>query len=352
MKPISQLLQFKAVQNGLFFGLLIFATLIFLWLVQDFIAPVFWAVVFGIVFYPLFRKWQRVLRWKWAASVLTILTILIVVFVPLYFIGSLVVKESITFAQYLSAHQDELVTQANLLISYIPDVGVSQEALVEKLTGFAETAVNWLSGQALAIGQGTFSFVVKFLLMLYVLFFIFRDGSRLGETLMRVLPLGDDRERELYRRFCSITRAIFKGTLVIALIQGAIGGTLFWIAGTEGVVLWAVVMAILSVIPAIGPGIIWMPAGLFLLFTGDVFGGLVLLIGGFFVLSTIDNLLRPILVGHDTKMPDVLILLSTLGGLSLFGIAGFIVGPVIAGFFLAMWAMFAHDYEHELETLG
>jgi len=141
----------------------------------------------------------------------------------------------------------------------------------------------------------------------------------------------------------TVARATVKGTLVIGLVQGFLGGVIFAILGIQGAVFWGVVMAILSLLPAIGAGLVWGPAAIFLLVAGQWIKGLILVAFGVLVISMVDNLLRPVLVGRDTKMPDYLVLLSTLGGLSLVGISGFILGPVIAALFIALWQMYEQD---------
>ena len=160
------------------------------------------------------------------------------------------------------------------------------------------------------------------------------------------------REKRLFRKFASTTRATVKGTFLIALIQGALGGILFFAVGISAPFLWGSIMGVLSVIPAIGPGIIWLPAGIILLVSGSIWQGIFVLVAGGLVISLIDNALRPIFVGKDTEMPDFLILLSTFGGLSVFGITGFIIGPIIAAFFLSMWNMFEEEYKKDLSTRG
>ena len=175
--------------------------------------------------------------------------------------------------------------------------------------------------------------------MLYLLFFFLRDGTRLLEGLVRALPLGDERERHLLGRFAEVSRATIKGTVVVGIVQGAIGGVAFAIIGLGAPVLWGVVMALLSILPAVGPSLVWLPAAIILLVNGEIVGGIALLAVGLLVIGFIDNLLRPILVGRDTRMPDYLILLSTLGGLAGFGLAGIIIGPIIAAFFLSIWQM-------------
>lgn len=143
-----------------------------------------------------------------------------------------------------------------------------------------------------------------------------------------------------------------KGTFIIGIVQGTLGGLLFWAVGIKGAVIWGSLMTVLSIIPAVGSFLVWFPAGVILLFTGHIWQGVVVLVVGTAIISLVDNLLRPPLVGKDTEMPDVLVLLSTLGGLSLFGISGFIIGPIIAAFFLSMWNMFEEEHRKELNEMG
>ena len=254
----SHLTLFMTVQNVLFFGLLTLGTLAFIWLIQGFIMPIFWAVVLAIVFNPVQNKLLTVIGNKTLASFLTLLTIVVVLFVPLWIVGGLVIEESISVYGRFSngeveVSQTSLVNQTVTALGYFEKYGIEQEVIREKLTSFAQATSGWLAQQAIVFGQATFSVVVSFFLMMYVLFFLLRDGRAIGKAVFHVLPLGDEREHGLFTNFSLITRSIFKGTLVIAVIQGTIGGILFWIAGIESVLLWAVVMMLLSIIPAIGP---------------------------------------------------------------------------------------------------
>ncbi len=353
----SQLTQFFTVQNTFFFGLLTIATIAFIWLIQDFIMPIFWATILAIVFKPTQEKWLTVLKNKTLASLLTLLTIIVVLFVPLWTVGGLVVQESVSVYNRFSNGSIEisgtsLTDQAVVAISYLERYGIKQEVVRDKFTSLAQSASQWFVRQVVGFGQATFSMVISFFLMIYILFFLLRDGPQIGRTIFHILPLGKEREQGLFTNFTRITRSIFKGTLVIAVIQGVIGGVLFWIAGVEGALLWAVVMTFFSIIPAIGPAIIWLPAGIILLLTGAIWQGVLIIAGGVIIISLIDNILRPILIGRDTKIPDAIVLISTLGGLTLFGITGVIIGPIIAGFFLSMWKIFEVDYRDSLETQG
>ena len=180
--------------------------------------------------------------------------------------------------------------------------------------------------------------------MLYVLYFFLRDGDQLLLAIARALPLGDARERALFERFTAVTRATLKGTLVVGAVQGTLGAIFFALLGLEGPVFWGAMMWACSLIPVIGPTIIWLPAALILIISGSVAKGLLLMGLGTFVIALADNILRPILVGRETRMPDFLVLLSTLGGLTLFGLSGFIAGPAIAALFITAWDMFAREY--------
>jgi predicted PurR-regulated permease PerM len=156
--------------------------------------------------------------------------------------------------------------------------------------------------------------------------------------------MGDEREVRLMRKFAQVSRATVKGTLVVAVVQGVLGGVLFSLVGIQAAIFWGVAMGILSILPAVGPMLVWLPAAVILLATGALWQGLVVIACGILIVSMVDNLLRPILVGRETHMPDYLVLVATLGGLTMFGLAGFVAGPIVAALFLVMWDMFADEY--------
>lgn len=192
-------------------------------------------------------------------------------------------------------------------------------------------------------------FVFMLFIMFYTLFFFFKDGPRLLKYLMRVSPLGDKYEAMLYEKFTSTARATLKSTLIVGGLQGTLGGIFFWIAGVEGALVWGIIMIALSVIPAIGSFIIWLPTGIIMLALGNIWQGLLILIGGMFI-SIIDNIIRPPLVGKDTQMHPLIVLFTTLGGIFLFGISGFVIGPIIASLFLAIISIYNFYYRGELDS--
>jgi predicted PurR-regulated permease PerM len=190
--------------------------------------------------------------------------------------------------------------------------------------------------------------------MVYAMFFFFKDGEKILEKIFYYLPLSDEDEALMLQRFSSITRATVKGTLVIGVLQGALAGVAFWVAGIEGAAFWGTIMAILSIVPGIGAALVWVPAVIYLFVTGQILAGILLLAWCAAVVGTVDNVLRPVLVGKDAKMPDLLILVGTLGGLFLFGPMGFIIGPIVCGLFLTIWEIYGATFKDVLppvETL-
>jgi predicted PurR-regulated permease PerM len=201
---------------------------------------------------------------------------------------------------------------------------------------------------ATELTAGTASLLLDLLVMLYAMFFFFRDGPKIIEKIFYYTPLTHEDEALLLERFTSVTRATIKGTVVIGVIQGALAGLGFWVAGIGGAAFWGTLMAVLSVVPGIGAALIWVPAVIYLFITGQSVPGVLLLIWCAAVVGTIDNILRPILVGKDAKMPDLLILIGTLGGLFLFGAIGFIVGPIVCGLFLSVWEIYGTTFKEIL----
>lgn len=221
----------------------------------------------------------------------------------------------------------------------ITDFGDLQERLAAGLRG----ASQFLTEQLVNLGQTTFGFVLGLFVMLYLLFFLLRDGDELLQIIDRRVPLRAEQRHALAKKFTTVIRAMIKGTLVVAIVQGVLGGLIFWLLGIPAAALWGAVMGILSLLPAAGAPIVWIPVSLYLLAIGDVWQGVVLIVYGAVVIGLADNVLRPILVGKDTRIPDYIVLISTLGGLAVFGANGLLLGPVIAALFLAAWDIFGTE---------
>lgn len=352
-------MQPTTVQRAFFAGLLMLVTLAFLWLIRGFLQPIFWAIALGIVIYPVHWRLEERLKHRASlAALLSMLLIVLIVLLPLAGVITAVTTEAATLYQRLQSgefHLDRVYAQIQQhlpqLISALDTIGINFDRLQAQLSSAAVGASSFIASRVLVIGQNTLRIAIFFFLMLYLLFFFLRDGTRLLEGLVRALPLGDARERQLLARFAEVSRATIKGTLVIGLIQGVIGGTAFWALGIAAPVLWGAVMALMSILPAIGPAVVWGPAAIILILNGSILSGIVLIAVGTFVIGLVDNLLRPVLVGRDTRMPDYLVLLSTLGGLTAFGLAGIVIGPIIAAFFLSCWHMAREEFG-EAQTAG
>jgi predicted PurR-regulated permease PerM len=349
-----------AIQNVSFFVLVALTTLAFLALIGSFLMPVFWAAVLATVFFPLQSRYVAGFGGRRSVAALaTILTIIGLVVVPLFLIGLAMSREAIDLHDQITSGALDLQAPVRFLrritplaTDYVSGFGIDVEAWVQRLSTSAIAFSQFVASSALGIGQDVLRITALFFLMLYILFFFLRDGSRLVATLIHVLPLGDVRVRQLLTKFAEVSLATIKGTLVVGIVQGAIGAVLFWALGIPAPVFWGTLMTMFSVLPAVGPGLIWLPAAVILLAMGHIVKGIVLIAAGVLVIGLVDNVLRPILVGRDTQMPDYLVLLATLGGLAVFGVSGFVIGPVIAAIFLVVWEMFAQEHTERTNTHG
>jgi predicted PurR-regulated permease PerM len=339
----------QSTQHAWFLILLGLVTLAFFWLTLDFVQPLFWAAVMAILFHPLQRRVEAAVGGKGRAAIVTTTAIVMLVFVPLTLIGVAVSREALSVYARIKAGDIDVPGFVARLEPVARDLaarlGIDPASIQTGAVDAAGTAAQLIASQAVVVGQNVFSAVAQTALMIYLLFFFLRDGEKVLEGVARAIPMGQARERALFARFSSVTRATLKGTLVVGAVQGALGGLLFWALGIRAPVFWGVVMTMMSLLPLVGPAIVWLPAAIILLATGSVTAGVILLIGGTLIVGTADNILRPILVGRETRMPDYLVLLSTLGGLTVFGLSGFVAGPVVAALFLTAWDMFALEYE-------
>ena len=342
----------QQVETRAFLLVVLLTTVAFAWIVRDFLMPVFWAVVFAVVARPLYRRILRINGDRQSlAALLTTLVVVLVILIPLGLLGIAVTQQAIGLYQRISAGEVNVQEVVDFVDRGLPaindlleDFGVSVASIEDWLRNQAVGIGEWAAMHAVAIGQSTITLVVFFVLMLYFLFFFIRDAERILDWVIRALPLGDERERRLFAKFAEVSRATMKGTLVVAIVQGGIGGILFAIAGINAAIFWGVVMAVCSLLPVVGTALVWVPAAIILLATGAVWEGIMILAGGTLLVGMVDNFLRPVLVGYDTKMPDYLVLLTTLGGLALFGLTGVILGPLVGAMFLVVWEMMAEEY--------
>jgi len=348
------------LQHASFLIILAVVSLLMAVIVLPFAQPLLWAGLSAIMFQPLYRAVLRQMRGRRnPAAGVTLLIIFFVLMVPALWIGTLVVQEAITLITTLQQQPLDLAKLFDSVYAMLP--GIAQEAVDRsgwadmakvqlRIQEFLTESAGIIAGQAVSIGSGALSFVLSFGVALYVLYFLLRDGERIGRTVLRAVPVERSISERLAERFLGIVRATIKGTGVVALVQGALGTITLTIAGVPSALLFGVIMAIFALVPVIGSGAVWVPAGLYLLLIGDYWQGLFVLLTGFFIISSADNVLRPILVGRDTGIPDWIILITTLGGISLVGLSGIVLGPLVAGLFLASWSILREQREEDEEA--
>lgn len=331
----------------------------FVWILLPYGGAVFWGMILAILFAPLYRWVLVKTRQKPNLSAfLTLLCIVVLVILPLSLVAASLVDQASGLYQMINSGNYNVGSVFKKVMDALPTWVISMlerldltnlETLQKKVTAGAAQASQTVAKRAFSAGLDTFDFMVGLCIMLYLLYFLLRDGEALVATIKNAVPLSRKYKQRLFHSFTTVIRATVKGNILVALAQGALGGLIFWFLGVQAAMLWAVLMAFLSLLPAIGAAIVWGPVAMYFLLTGAIWQGVVLTAFGVIVIGLVDNILRPILVGKDTKMPDYVILLSTVGGMALFGLSGFVIGPVVAALFMAAWDLFANarEFRHE-----
>ncbi len=349
------------LQQASFLTILVIVSLLMAVIVYPFAQPLLWAALAAIMFQPLYRRVLRRMRGRRnPAAGISLLIIFALVLVPAALIATMVIEQAIVLVTTLQQQPIDLAALFDVVYSSLPkmareavdrsgwaDIAMVQARLQELL---AESA-GMIASQAVSIGSGALGVFLSFGVGLYVMFFLLRDGERIGRTVLCAVPVERSIADRLAERFLGIVRATIKGTGVVALVQGALGWITLMIAGVPSALLFGVLMTIFALVPVIGAGAVWLPAGLWLLLTGATWQGVFVLLVGFFIISSADNVLRPILVGRDTGIPDWIILVTTLGGISLVGFSGIVLGPLVAGLFLASWSILREQREEDEEAL-
>lgn len=317
------------------------------WILQPFWGAILWAVIIALIFLPLYHRLLHRLRGRRELAAALVLGVVVLIGVlPLVLIAASIAREAAMLYQLIAsggwAPEQSLRTLFNTLPGWVGDLlahlGVgSFDVLQKKLAGGVAQASQLIASRALGVGLDTFDFISSLFIMLYLAFFLLRDGEALVHTAARGLPLDLVHQKALAAKFSTVVRATVKGSLVVSLVQGALGGLAFWVLGVQGALLWAVLMAFLSLVPAVGAALVWAPVALWLAVQGHWGEAVGLAAWGVLAIGLVDNLLRPILVGKDTRLPDYVVMIATLGGMSVFGINGFVIGPAIAAMFVATW---------------
>jgi predicted PurR-regulated permease PerM len=341
----------RSLEDVAFLLLVVAVSVAFAWILWPFYGAILWGTLAAIVFSPLHARILGSLpQRRNLAALICLLIIVTIVILPMTLLGLALLQEAASVYERVQSGELDLTRMSRQFRDALPAWAIRQlnrsgltsvGAVQESISAGLMKSSQYLATQALTMGQGMLNFFISLCVMLYLLFFLLRDGRALVARIEEAIPLRAEQKSALLSKFTVVIRATVKGDMLVALLQGALGGLMFWFLGIGAPLLWAVLMTILSLLPAIGAGLVWLPVAIYLLANDDVWQGIVLIAYGALVIGLVDNLLRPILVGKDTKMSEYVVLTSTLGGIAMLGFNGFVVGPVIAAMFIAAWGIFA-----------
>lgn len=348
-------MDFGKLRTYLFLGLLAVVTILLLFILRPFAYCIFWAAVLAALFHPVYKRINNFFKNNNLSATVTLLLVFVAIIIPFLIIGLLLVKESITLYTTVSDSNvlSTILSKITTTIKHNPltnGLNIDESFWAQKFSEISKSLADFVFNSAKNITQNSVNFIIMFVLMLYSLFFFIRDGEHLLRKLMYLLPIGDRHEVMLYNKFVQAASSVIKGTIIIGGIQGSLGGITFGLAGIDNALIWGVIMVLFSIVPGVGSSVIWLPAGIIQILLGNVWSGILILVVGTVVISTIDNVLRPLLVGKDLEIPPLLILFSTLGGLFVFGASGFMIGPIVAALFLAFWEMYQQYFQKELQN--
>lgn len=344
-------------EDGGLIVLLVLLTVAFAWLVAPFFGSILLGLIAGLLFAPTYANLLKLTNGRRNLSAtLVLLLIFALVILPAILLGiSLVQEAAQLYAQFQSGEINIADFIANLRAGLPPwasealeNSGLTEfETAREMLGNSIASILQNIASRALLFGQGALELLAALGIMLYLTFFLLRDGDRIAERVKWAIPLDPELRDRLIDHFVTVVRATMRGTVVVAILQGLVGGIVFWLLGIEAPILWGLLMALFSLFPAVGTGIVWVPVAIYLFATGSYTDGMILVFCGLFVIGMIDNALRPILVGHEARLPEFVVLIATIAGLNLMGLTGVIAGPIIAALFLAAWNIAGERRERE-----
>ena len=337
-------------QNNALPYLMVAVSVALAWILLPFYGTLLWGAIIALLFAPV-NQWllPRLGFRRTLAALLTLIFVLVIAIIPFSLLSAALAREAMQVYQQLkdgvwepTFYLERLFEQLPVwVLNLLDQFGFEEfDDLQSELTDLLARASKTIATHALSIGQNTFEFVLQLFVSMYIAFFLIRDGESLMRDIREALPLAPIHKQALISKFATVIRATVKGNLLVATIQGALGGIAFWALGVRAALLWAVLMVFLSLLPAIGAALVWLPVAVFFIMSDEPWKGFALFGWGIFVIGLIDNLLRPILVGKDTRMPDYVVMISTLGGMATMGINGFVIGPVIAAMFMAVWHIY------------
>lgn len=338
--------------------LVLVISLLFLTMIRQFLVAIFMAAVFAAMTHPIY---MRIAHWLgqryYLASTLTLLLLLFTVLIPVVILSAVFVGQAVNVGQSVTPIVVNYLKEPGSFAEYLEKIPFYEallpyeDQLTGRIAGSVEALGKMLVGGLSSIALGTVNFLFVTVVFFYTLFFFLVDGKKVVDAIRYYLPLHDHDERVMLNKFTAVTQAMVAGTLLIGVLQGALAGIAFAVAGVPNAVFWGTVMAVLSIIPGIGSALVWVPASVILIAQGSVFSGIALMAFCAVVVGSIDNLLRPILVGKHTDMHELMIFFGTLGGLFMFGMAGLLIGPVIASLFITIWEIYGEAFKDLLPAV-
>jgi predicted PurR-regulated permease PerM len=328
-------------------------------MIRQFLMAIFLAGIFSALSYPLYRRFESWFRGRRSlASIATLLLIVFVVLLPLGGLLGIITAQAIKVGEAVKPWVEQQLAEPDAIsnalksIPFFDKIEPYRNLILKKAGEMVGGISGFLINRLRSVTFGTVNFLFMLFIMLYTMFFFLMDGSKLIEKMLYYLPLEDSDERRMLDKFTSVTRATLKGTAVIGLLQGVLAGAAFAVVGIQSAVFWGAIMAVLSFIPGIGSALVWGPAVIILAATGHLAKAIGLGVFCAAVVGSIDNLLRPILVGRDTQMHELMILFGTLGGIVMFGVVGVIIGPIIAALFVTVWEIYGVAFKDVLPAVA
>jgi predicted PurR-regulated permease PerM len=339
--------------------LVVFISSIFLSMIQSFLMAIFLAGIFSALARPIYHWFDKLLNGRRSlAAVLTLLLIVIVVLLPLALLTGVVTTQAIKVSQSITPWVKSQISQPGAFseflagIPYYEKIAPHSELILRKVGEMVGSISQFLINNLSSATMGAVNFLFMLFVWLYTMYFFLMDGEKLLEKILYYLPLQDHDEQQMLEKFTSVTRATLKGTAVIGILQGGLAGMAFWVVGIPSATFWAVIMVVLSIIPSVGTAVVWLPAAVILGFGGAIGKAVGLFVFCAVVVGSVDNLLRPILVGKDTQMHELMIFFGTMGGIFMFGMVGVIIGPIIAALFVTIWEIYGQAFEDILPDTG
>jgi predicted PurR-regulated permease PerM len=328
---------------------------LFFTMIHPFLMAIFLAGLFSALARPVYRRLRILFRGhRHLASLTTLLLMVVVVLIPLLLLVGVVVGQAVDVSQKVTPWIRQNLEQPDQITAYLQGLPVYEYlepyrgTILEKAGQLVGSISNWIVGGLSQATFGTVNFLFMSLVFLYTMYFLQMDGGKLVRKVLYYLPLNGDDESLMLNKFTSVSRAMIKGTLLIGVLQGGLAGIAFAVAGIDNAVFWGTVMAVLSIIPSVGSALVWIPASIILIMQGSVAGGVGLLAFCGLIVGSLDNVLRPMLVGKDTKMHELMIFFGTLGGILMFGISGVLIGPLIASLFITIWELYGIAFSNYL----